>query len=112
MELQFLKLTVDKGVATVLLNRPEKGNSLSPDMLGEIGDLFLHLKTREDVTVIVLTGGEKIFSAGFDLDFVKEIKLESNGQFVANLLACIPLDQVLRPARYRGHRGSCHGRRI
>lgn len=84
MDLQFLKLTVEKGVATVLLNRPEKGNSLSPDMLTEIGDLFLHLKTREDVTVIVLTGGEKIFSAGFDLDYVKEMKLESNEQFVAN----------------------------
>lgn len=84
MELQFLKLTVEKGVATVLLNRLEKGNSLSPDMLSEIGDLFLHLPSREDVNVIILTGGEKIFSAGFDLDYVKEMKLEANGPFVAN----------------------------
>ena len=84
MELQFLKLNVEKQVATVLLNRPDKGNSLSPDMLREIGDLFLHLKTREDVTVIILTGGEKIFSAGFDLDYVKEMKLDANKEFVEN----------------------------
>jgi len=82
MDLQYLKLTEERGVATVLLNRPEKGNSLSPDMLGEIGDLFANLSTRKDITVIILTGGEKIFSAGFDLDFVKELKMENNGPFV------------------------------
>lgn len=78
MDLQYLKLSVDKKVATVLLNRPEKGNSLSPDMLTEIGDLFHHLASRDDVNVIVLTGGDRIFSAGFDLDFVRELKQESN----------------------------------
>ena len=83
MDLQYFKLTVEKGVATALLNRPEKGNSMSPDVLREIGDLFIHLDTRLDVSVIILTGGEKIFSAGFDLDFVKEIKRESNEAFVA-----------------------------
>jgi len=84
MDLQYLKLDVDKNVATVTLNRLEKGNSMNPDMLREIGDLFLHLTTREDVSVIVLTGGEKIFSAGFDLDFVKEITKDNNDAFVAN----------------------------
>lgn len=84
MDLQYLKLSVDKKVATVLLNRPEKGNSLSPDMLTEIGDLFHHLASRDDVNVIVLTGGDRIFSAGFDLDFVRELKQESNQKFVAN----------------------------
>lgn len=84
MDLQYLKLSVDKKVATVLLNRPEKGNSLSPDMLTEIGDLFHNLASRDDVNVIVLTGGDRIFSAGFDLDFVRELKQESNQKFAAN----------------------------
>ena len=82
MNLQYVKLSVEKSVATVTLDRLEKGNSMSPDMLREIGDVFLDLSNREDVSVVVLTGGEKIFSAGFDLDFVKEVTKDNNDAFV------------------------------
>lgn len=83
MELKYLTLTVEQAVATVLINRPEKGNSLSPDVLREIGDVFQDLSGRQDVSVVVLTGGEKIFSAGFDLDAVRDIRRDSNEDFVA-----------------------------
>ena len=82
MDLKYLILTIDAGVATVTINRPDKGNSLSPDVLTEIADLFEDLSKREDVTVVVLTGGEKIFSAGFDLDFVKTLRKEDNEKFI------------------------------
>ena len=83
MELQYLKLTADQAVATVMIHRPDKGNSLSPEVLREIGDVFLDLNGRQDISVIILTGGEKIFSAGFDLDAVKDIRKDSNEDFVA-----------------------------
>jgi enoyl-CoA hydratase len=83
MELQYLKLTSDQAVATVTIHRPDKGNSLSPEVLREIGDLFLDLSGRKDISVVILTGGEKIFSAGFDLDAVKNIRKDSNEDFVA-----------------------------
>lgn len=83
MEQEYLKLTIEQAVATVMIHRPEKGNSLSPDVLQEIGDTFLELSNRQDVSVIILTGGEKIFSAGFDLDAVKDIRKDSNEDFVA-----------------------------
>ena len=38
MDLQYLVLTVEKGVATVLINRQDKGNSMNPDVLKEIAD--------------------------------------------------------------------------
>ena len=83
MDARYLVLSVSNRVATVTINRPEKGNSLSPDVLAEIEELFTELAGRQDVHVIILTGGEKMFSAGFDLDYIKTIKKDSNEEFTA-----------------------------
>ena len=83
MDMQYLSLTVEDRVATVLLNRPDKGNALSPDVLRELGDLFEELDARADVSVIILTGGERLFSAGFDLDFLKTVRKGANEEFTA-----------------------------
>ena len=83
MKTTYLKLSVENHVAMVLIDRPDKGNALSPELLQEIGDLFLALSQREDVKVVLLTGGEKIFSAGFDLHVVKTLRKETNESFTA-----------------------------
>jgi len=83
MDMQYLSFTVEDRVATVLLNRPDKGNALSPDVLRELGDLFEELDARADVSVIVLTGGERLFSAGFDLDFLRTVRKGANEEFTA-----------------------------
>ncbi len=83
MNLSHHKLTVEDGVATVLIDRADKGNSLSPEVLEEVAEVFEDLNKREDVKVIVLTGGEKIFSAGFDLNVVKSIEKADNEEFIA-----------------------------
>jgi enoyl-CoA hydratase/carnithine racemase len=83
MEARYLILSIADRVATVTINRPDKGNSLSPEVLAEIESTFKGLSERRDVNVVVLTGGEKTFSAGFDLDFIKTIKKESNEEFTA-----------------------------
>ncbi len=83
MDLKYLVLSVEDRVAIVTINRPDKGNALSPDVLKEIEDLFTELSAREDVNVIVLTGGEKLFSAGFDLNYIRILEKVSNEEFVA-----------------------------
>jgi enoyl-CoA hydratase len=83
MDAQYLLLTVEDNLATVTINRPDKGNSLSPDVLGEIEQTFDELSGRPDVHVVMLTGGEKMFSAGFDLDYIKTIRKDSNEEFTA-----------------------------
>jgi|NGEPerStandDraft_9_1074522.scaffolds.fasta_scaffold01044_1 enoyl-CoA hydratase/carnithine racemase len=83
MEAQYLTLSITDRVATVTINRPDKGNSLSPEVLAELEATFNELSVNEDVHVVVLTGGEKMFSAGFDLDFIKTIKKETNEEFTA-----------------------------
>lgn len=62
-----LSVTVERGVATVTMNRPEKLNSFTFDMLGEWAEEFRALYDREDVRVVVLTGAGRAFSAGGDV---------------------------------------------
>jgi len=83
MNSKYLNLTVNERVGTVLINRPEKRNALSPDVLEEINTLFTSLSSREDIHVIVLTGGEKLFSAGFDLNFIRTLEKGSNEEFTS-----------------------------
>ena len=83
MNLEYLKLSVDEKVATVTIYRPDKRNALSPEVLEEIENLFNELSEREDVNVIILTGGERYFSAGFDLNFIRTIEKVSNEEFTA-----------------------------
>ena len=68
-------------IAIVTIHRPEKRNALSPEVLEEIEILFGGISKMEDVNVVVFTGGEKYFSAGFDLNFIRTIKKETNEEF-------------------------------
>ena len=83
MDFQYLLLDVADKVATVTINRPDKGNALAPDVLEEVTAMFGHLNTREDVHVIVFTGGERYFSAGFDLNEIRKLEKVSNEAYTA-----------------------------
>jgi len=82
MELKYLLLTVEAKVATVTINRPDKGNALAPFVLEEIEKIFKSLAPREDVNVVVFTGGEKYFSAGFDLNEIRKLEKVSNEAYI------------------------------
>ncbi len=60
-------LSVADRVATVTLNRPERHNSLVPELLGRLIALFEQLNGRSDVHVVVLRAAGDSFSTGGDL---------------------------------------------
>ena len=70
-------------VLEITLNRPDKGNALSPAVLEEVIAIFNGLAARDDVNVIVLTGGERIFSAGFDLNEIRKLEKVTNEAYTA-----------------------------
>lgn len=78
MSYKYLLTDVAEKVATVTINRPDKGNALAPDVLLEITALFSELGAQPNVNVIVFTGGEKYFSAGFDLNEIRRLEKVSN----------------------------------
>ena len=56
------------GVATVTMNRPDKMNSLTTELLESLGRSLREVADDSSVRVVVLTGaGERAFSAGADL---------------------------------------------
>lgn len=83
MTYRYLLLDVADQVATVTLHRPDKGNALAPDVLEEVSTMFTALGQRQDVHVIVFTGGEKYFSAGFDLNEIRKLEKVSNEAYTA-----------------------------
>lgn len=54
-------------VALLRLNRPDKLNALSPEMLAAIADALEAQDTEETVRCIVIYGGERAFAAGADI---------------------------------------------
>ena len=59
---------VSDGVATVTINRPDRRNALSWQVMTELRDAFEVAKADGGVHVVVLTGaGDKAFCAGADL---------------------------------------------
>jgi len=83
MENKNLSVSEANQVATVWINRPDKGNSLSPEVLSEIESTFTGISSKEDIRVIVFTGGERYFSAGFDLNEIRKLEKGANEEFVA-----------------------------
>ncbi|MBB3994326.1 enoyl-CoA hydratase/carnithine racemase [Sulfitobacter undariae] len=61
----MIELAQSGGIWTVTINRPEKANSLTEDMLRELCEI---MERAGDAQAVILTGRGKVFSAGADLD--------------------------------------------
>jgi methylglutaconyl-CoA hydratase len=72
MNYKTIQLIYDSGIATITLNRPEKRNAISFQL---IDDLLSALKEVElsDALVLILTGEGKAFSSGMDLENLKAL---------------------------------------
>ncbi|MHC5003263.1 MAG: enoyl-CoA hydratase/isomerase family protein [Planctomycetota bacterium] len=57
----------DDGIATVTLNRPEKRNALSPELIDALNAAIEDLHQREALRVMILAGAGRSFCAGMDL---------------------------------------------
>jgi len=59
------------GVLTITLNRADKRNAMSDQMIADLTTLGHAVDTRDDVRVVVLRGAGKVFCAGGDLAWMK-----------------------------------------
>lgn len=71
---QVLLVEQEGNICTLTINRPERRNALTAEVLYRLGDALQALK---DVRVVVLRGaGEKAFSSGMDLGSRAEVSQE------------------------------------
>lgn len=64
---EYIIYGINKKVATITLNRPEKRNALSKEVLIELRAALLESDDRTDVSVIVIDGAGKDFCSGYDM---------------------------------------------
>jgi len=81
MTFQTLELAYDAGVATVTLNRPDKRNALSVQLLNELMSALDEIE-KSETQVLILTGAGKAFCAGMDLDELKTLTGKSHDENV------------------------------
>ncbi|MBV1876617.1 MAG: enoyl-CoA hydratase/isomerase family protein [Pseudomonadales bacterium] len=83
-------LTEIRGHAAILtLNRPEKYNALSDELLQAIGQAVQELDYNDKIRGIILTGTDKFFSTGADLaSALKAQDLPSTHRMVAHFETC------------------------
>jgi enoyl-CoA hydratase len=67
MELETVLYSVSEGVARIVLNRPDKHNALSYQLLDDIDAAFDAAERDDEVKVVVLSGAGKSFCSGYDL---------------------------------------------
>jgi enoyl-CoA hydratase len=67
MSYEYILVEKDGPVAVVTLNRPQQLNALSYGLVKELSLAMESLNQDDEIRVIVLTGGEKVFAAGADI---------------------------------------------
>jgi methylglutaconyl-CoA hydratase len=72
MNWQTISISIDdRGVATLRLARPQKHNSLSSQMIGELTKAAGELSADPSVRAVILTGEGESFCAGGDLEWMR-----------------------------------------
>ena len=67
MTYKCILYSVEGGVLTLTLNRPEKLNAFNREMLSEMLDAFDRADADDNVSAIIVTGAGRAFCAGADL---------------------------------------------
>jgi len=92
-------LDTETGVATITLNRPERLNALTFEVYRELTDTFARLDQEAGVNCIVITGADKAFCSGGDVEDIIGALFErdstglleftrTTGQLILNMLRC------------------------
>src|SRR6201997_3166057 len=94
MSYKTIQLEYDAGVATITLNRPEKRNAISfeliDDLLRALGEV-----ARSDAIVLIVTGAGKAFCSGLDLDNLKALLGRSPEQNLKDSRTMVQLFRTL-----------------
>jgi len=76
-----IQLAIDSGVATITLNRPDKRNAISYELIEDLLGA-LNAIVKSSALILILTGAGKAFCSGMDLDNLKALSGPSPEQSV------------------------------
>ncbi|MFK8104878.1 MAG: crotonase/enoyl-CoA hydratase family protein, partial [Saprospiraceae bacterium] len=120
MNYKIFSVEIKDHLAKVVLNRPEKANSIPQEGWDEMQAIFAQLDAEEAVRVIILSGAGKCFCAGIDLSLLMSVqqlndlncearKREQLRKFILDLQAAVnAIEQCRKPVIAAVH-GACIG---
>ena len=79
-EFATLKYEVDGAAATITLNRPEKRNAMSSEMVKELLEALGTAESDSSTHVLILTGAGKAFCSGMDLETLQTISTQTRAE--------------------------------
>jgi len=71
---EMIKYIVQNHSGILYLNRPEKRNSLHPEMVKQIKEKLKEIEKDDDVYSLIITGEGNAFCAGADLSYLNDLK--------------------------------------
>ncbi|MGL5741059.1 MAG: enoyl-CoA hydratase/isomerase family protein [Legionella sp.] len=74
----------NQGILTLTLNRPEKLNALSTDVLDALAQVLNYAKTNSKVKALMITGTGKVFCAGADINRLAECNAQTGYEFACH----------------------------
>lgn len=83
MAYESIKLEINDTVAVLTLNRPEKRNAISHQMIAEILHVLDEVE-NSPVKVLILTGAANAFCAGMDLQILKDFRSQSDAEIISD----------------------------
>lgn len=84
MSFKLIQYHIQQRIAYLTLNRPEKRNALNAGMVEELKTAFRKAETDSLVKVIVLKASGTVFSAGADLEYLRELQQNSHEENLAD----------------------------
>ncbi|RZD43263.1 MAG: 3-hydroxyacyl-CoA dehydrogenase [Methanobacteriota archaeon] len=77
-DFKVVDTSIDNGIATITINRPEAMNALNETVMAQLGSALDIVNSDDSVSTIVLDGAGKAFVAGADVKFfVDKIRADS-----------------------------------
>jgi enoyl-CoA hydratase len=74
---RFVRLDFDDAVATLTLNRPDRLNTITRDLIADFRDALAEAQAKDEIRVIRLKGAGRAFCAGYDIDWGAESMKEA-----------------------------------
>ena len=84
MDYSLIQFQVERGIATITLNRPEKRNAMSDDLRTEFIHALEHVTADKAIRALVLTGAGKGFCAGGDISGMERRMSAPTGEIAFN----------------------------
>ena len=99
-EFSYVDTSIDNGIATITINRPEAMNALNETVIQQLGKTITAINSDDSVHTIILDGAGKAFVAGADVKFFVDkirsdsiddiVEFTSNGHKVLNSIENSP----------------------